>query len=214
MAAGLAGMLAWGAGPRGALGQGADAPPGRVERVEGEVGFKQPGDGGFKPDPQIAGRRMDPGDQLKTLPAAKAHVSLPLGVVALAQAESILVFDRAGTKAQAALLEGQALFALTRPLDRGWSFSVRTHSALAIVDSGVCWISTDEDRSSRFRVLVGSTRVRADGRTVRLRPGQEIRVPFGARPGEPGPAEEPRISTGSFAIGGSLSGAEQAWERR
>lgn len=197
-----------------ALALAADAPPGRVLRAQGEVGFKQQGAGEFKPDARIEGRRVDPGDRLKTLDGARAHLSLPMGSLALASPGTTFGLDRAGTDAQAALAEGEALFALTRPLDRGWSLSVRTRSALATLESGACWIRAGEDRSTRVRVLAGSARVRAQGRTVRVKAGREVRVRFGAPPADPELSTGPAVSTGSFAIDGSLSGAERAWEQR
>lgn len=190
----------------------AGGSPARVAVVSGEVALRQAGAKGFKRDPEATGRRLDPGDQFKTLSRARAHVELPLGAVALMLPDSILGLEEAGTRPRASLLGGEALFGLLRPLDRGWALEVRTRSAVAISEGGVFAVAASADKSSRFRLLKGGLRVRAEGRTVRLRPGQEVAVAFGAAPSDPKPIAAPGVSTAAFAVQGSLSGIERLLE--
>lgn len=186
----------------------ADFAPARVEAVSGEVALRQAGAKGFKPDPEATGRRLDPGDQFKTQPRARAHVSLPLGAVALLLPETVFGLEAAGAVTRVALVRGESLFGLLRPLDRGWAVSVRTRSAVATSEEGVFTVACAEDRSSRFRLLKGSLRVRAEGRTVRLKEGQEVDVAFGKEPSDPRRFSAPGPSTAAFSIQGSLSGVE------
>ncbi|MBI4425896.1 MAG: hypothetical protein HY554_19355 [Elusimicrobia bacterium] len=196
----------------------ADEPPARVGKTRGPAAVQPQGSGLFAPDPRPEGRRLDPGDRFRTLEGGYAHLALPLGAVAALKPNTTLVLERAGTAAQAAVLEGDALFGLTRPLDRGWSLSVRVHGATAVAagqrrGAGAgpgFWAYCGPDREARFAALAGTLRVRAEGRAVRLRAGQETRVPYGRPPSEPRPARFPEGFVRTFAIAGSLSGAEEA----
>ena len=189
-----------------------DEPPAVVLKLLGAATYKQAHDDRFREDLDLKGRRLDPGDELRTLNGALAHIALPMGAVALVGPASTVGFDRDAPHAQAAVLEGEALFALPNPLDKGWHLTVRTRAAIATAEKGVFRVKAQDDRSTLFTGLRGSLRVRAEGKTVRVRAGEELRVVYGEPPGKPRPAQAPLVSTRAFAIDGSLSGAERAWE--
>lgn len=184
-----------------------DAAPAKVEKVSGEVAFRLLEDGGFKLEPAATGRRLDAGDAFKTLERARAQVVLPAEAVALLAPQTTLAMEEDRPHARAAVLEGAALFGLRRPLDRGKKVTVRTPAATAFLEAGTFAVVVDA-QSARFRLLAGALRVRAEGRTVRLKPGEEVAVTYGKKPGDPKPWTSPEPSTGTFAIEGSLGGLE------
>ncbi|MBI4345542.1 MAG: prepilin peptidase [Elusimicrobia bacterium] len=190
----------------------ADEPPAAILRTMGGPAFRQAGGDRFVEKLDLDGRRMDPGDELKTPSWGRAHVALPLGVVGLVAPAATFGFDRGGTDAQAAVLEGEALFALARPFDKKWRFSVRTPAAVATSRHGVFRVRYAADRSTLVTVLRGSARVRAEGRSVRVDEGREALVRWGETPLAAKPFEPASVSTATFAIDDSLSGGESAWE--
>lgn len=184
-----------------------DAQPARIEAVSGEVAFRLHEDAGFKSEAAATGRRLDPGDAFKTLERARARVALPADAVALLAPRTTLALEADRPTPRAAVLEGTALFGLRRPLDRGQRVAVRTPAATAFLEAGSFAVVADRG-SARFRLLAGALRVRAEGRTVRLKPGEEVQVAYGKKPGDPKPWTSPEPSTGTFAIEGSLGGLE------
>ncbi|MBI3549803.1 MAG: FecR domain-containing protein [Elusimicrobia bacterium] len=122
-----------------------------------------------------SGAALFPGDRIKTGTDGIAHVAFDLGAVLLIKENSDVTLDGPSKKPAVDFKIGEFLIGLARKLQAGERFRVKTPEAVASVRGTLVWGKT-QDGVTSFAGFSGKVAVTANGKTVRLKPGEQTSV--------------------------------------
>lgn len=185
----------------------ASAQDARIRAVQGAVELVP--EGSKKGVPAKKGDVFIFGDTLTTKKDALAHVELAGGAVILLKGGSSFTLAGDSQDPVVDVTIGEFLIGLAQKLKRGSSFRARTPAAVAAVRGTLFWGKTTEDKTAEFAAIGHSIEVSAYGKTVTLKPGQQVAVEFGHEPSPLGATGATRAFLQTFSVGGSLQGLEK-----
>lgn len=190
-----------------ALAGRASAQDAKIRAVHGSVEILS--EGAKKPVSARQGDTIIFGDTLTTKKDALVHLELAGGAVILLKGGTTFTLAGNTQDPVADIPLGEFLIGLAQKLKRGSSFRARTPAAVAAVRGTLFWGKTTEDKKAQFAAIGHSIEVTAYGKTVTLKPGQQVAVEFGHEPSPLGATGATRAFLQTFAVGGSLQGLEK-----
>lgn len=147
------------------------------------------------------------GDTIRVGKGGIAHLILADRGAVLLREESLLTLQGSPRRAVMAVAFGEFLIGLTRKLEPGQSFKVRTPAAVAAVRGTLFWGRSDKaDQSATYAGFGHVVAVRAQGKTVLVEPGRTVTVAFGSAPSDPAPSSVGLAYANNFAIDESIEG--------
>lgn len=183
----------------------APAQDATIESIKGSVFILPRGD---RPIPAQPGDKILFGDGVRTGAGSAAHVVLAGGQILLVRENSRLTLGGTTEHARVYFPRGEFLVGLTKIPSSRRSFRIATPAAVASARGTLFWGKTDRAKSAAFAALGGTVAVTAQGKTVRIGPGQRVVVALGA---PPAPVERHPIAPSyldTFRIVGFLRGLE------
>lgn len=148
------------------------------------------------------------GDSVRTGPGSIAQLVLEGGGVVLVRESSTLTL-RGGSQAPFISFSlGEFLIGLKEKLGPKRSFRVGTPAAVAAVRGTLFWGKTDSSKEATFAGFGDEVVVTAQGKSVTLKPGETVSVPYGKAPPEPKAHAIKREYLKTFSVEGSLQGLE------
>lgn len=149
------------------------------------------------------------GDTVRVGKGGIAHLVLEGRGAVLLREETILTLQGTPRRAVLSFRFGEFLIGLSKKLEAGQSFKVRTPAAVAAVRGTLFWGKSDKaDRSSAYAGFGRVVAVTAKGKTVLVEPGKTVTVAYGEAPADPAESAVGLDYAGNFAIDGSLEGVE------
>ncbi len=149
------------------------------------------------------------GDAVRTKGKSLAHVVFPDGDTILLNENTILTLKGTPKKKLMRFWVGEFLIGLKRKLATDESFRVKTPAAVASVRGTLFWGKTTKDKTTTYAGFGHEISVSAKGRTVVVKAGQTVTVPFGQAPSAVTPHTIPIDYAKNFAIDGSLQDLER-----
>lgn len=173
-----------------------------IDRMSGEVLVRAAGEKAFTPAHAKAPLLF--GDEVKTSASAVAHVVTNGGAAILLRPNTTMKLGGTADQTSLEIRLGEFLIGLKKKLAPKQSFQVRTPAAVAAVRGTLFWGLTDAKKDSTYASFGDTLVISAQGRTVRLTPGNKVKIPFGKKPGTPGPSGIPLSYVDNFAVEGSI----------
>lgn len=183
-----------------------------IRALSGEVQIR--GEGEKKFVPAKAGGALLFGDSVRTGAGAVAHIALRSGPIVLIREKSSMTLQGDPRKTTLSFALGEFLIGIKHRLAAGSAFRVRTPSAVCSVRGTLFWGKTDEKKTTTYAGFESEVTVTAQGRSVTLKPGQTLSVPYGKPPDEPKPHAIPAEYMKNFAVEGSLQGIDELAGRK
>lgn len=184
----------------------------RIQALFGEVEVR--GAGGKKFVPAKAGSGLLFGDSVETGAGAVAHIVLASGPIVLIREKSSMTIQGDPRRTTLSFSIGEFLIGIKQRLAAKSSFRVRTPSAVCSVRGTLFWGKTDEKKTTTYAGFENEVTVTARGRSVTLKAGQTLSVPYGKPPDEPKPHSIPAEYMKNFAVEGSLQGIDELAGRK
>lgn len=148
------------------------------------------------------------GDAVRTGRKSLAHVVFPDGDTVLLNENTILTLKGTPQKKLMRFWVGEFLIGLKRKLGADESFRVKTPAAVAAARGTLFWGKTTKDKTTTYAGFGSEISVTAKGKTVVVKAGQTVTVPFGQAPSAVTPHSIPAAYAKNFAIDGSLQDLE------
>lgn len=153
------------------------------------------------------------GDTIRVGKGGLAHVILKDRGAVLLREETLLTLQGTPSRVSLSFKFGEFLIGLTKKLEAGQSFKVRTPAAVAAVRGTLFWGKSDKaDQSTAYAGFGHTVAVTAKGKTVVVEPGKTVTVAFGSAPADPVASSVGLDYANSFMIDGSLRGIESLAE--
>ncbi len=157
-----------------------------------------------------AGDSLIFGDTVKVGKGGIAHLTLKDRGAVLIREESVMTLQGSGQKTALSFRFGEFLIGLSKKLEAGQSFKVRTPAAVAAVRGTLFWGKSDKaTKSSAYAGFGHTVAVTAKGKTVLVTPGKTVTVAYGEAPADPIASTVTLDFTKNFMIDESLQGAEK-----
>ncbi len=149
------------------------------------------------------------GDTVRVGKGGVAHLLLKERGAVLLREETRMTLQGSSQQTSLSFKFGEFLIGLSKKLEAGQSFKVRTPAAVAAVRGTLFWGKSDKDDKRTTYAGFGHTvAVTAKGKTVVVEPGKTVTVSFGEAPSDAAPSTVGLDYANKFAIDGSLEGAE------
>ena len=189
------------------LGAAARAQDAKLSAARGGVEFKPAGAAAWTA--ASGGEELLFGDSVRVAKGGVAHLVFPDRGAALLRDETEMTLQGSATKTTLSVRFGEFLVGLRRRLAKGESFRVRTPAAVASVRGTLFWGKSDkDDKSSTYAGFGHEIAVTAKNRTVVVKPGRSVTVPFGLPPPDPRQSEVTLETAKTFAVDGGIEGLE------
>lgn len=153
------------------------------------------------------------GDQVKTMAGSMAHILFSEGPTVLIKENSSLTLEGNRQNPQVSFKLGEFLIGLKKKLGSGRTFRVKTPAAVAAVRGTLFWGLSGKDKSSTYACFGSVISIEAQGKTVELKAGQKVVIPFGKAPQETYPAGVPLSYLDTFAVDNSIDGLKDLVDR-
>lgn len=188
-----------------ALAVPASAQDATLAKVSGPVSVLP--EGGRRFVKAKGGEQLLFGDTIRVGKGGIAHLALADRGAVLLREESLLTLQGTHRRTTLAVKFGEFLVGLSKRLEAGQSFKVRTPAAVAAVRGTLFWGKSDKaDQSSAYAGFGHVVAVTAKGKTVLVEPGKTVTVAFGSAPADPVPSAIGLDYADNFAIDASLQG--------
>jgi hypothetical protein len=164
---------------------------------------------GGKSYPAKGGEELIFGDAVRVGAGGVAQLVLPERGAVLVREDSVLTLKGSTRRTLLDFARGEFLVGLSKRLRRGQSFKVRTPAAVAAVRGTLFWGKSDKDKTTTYAGFGHEIAVTAKGKTVVVKAGETVTVPFGVEPSTPTASQIPVDYVKNFAVDGGLQGLEK-----
>ncbi|UPT74657.1 MAG: FecR family protein [Elusimicrobiota bacterium] len=191
-----------------ALAASAAAQDATLAKISGPVSIV--GAGGRKAVAAKGGESLIYGDTIKVGKGGIAQIALKDRGAVLLREETVMTLTGTPRATALSFRFGEFLIGLSKKLEKGQTFKVRTASAVAAVRGTLFWGKGDKETKATTYAGFGHTvAVTAKGRTVLVTPGKTVTIPFGEAPADPVPSTVTIDYAKNFAIDGGLQSLEK-----
>ncbi len=150
------------------------------------------------------------GDTVKVGKGGIAQLTLKDRGAVLIREESVMTLQGSAQKTALSFRFGEFLIGLSKKLEAGQSFKVRTPAAVAAVRGTLFWGKSDKaTKSSAYAGFGHTVAVTAKGKTVLVTPGKTVTIAYGEAPADPIASTVTLDYAKNFMIDESLQGAEK-----
>ena len=175
-----------------------------LKKAQGDVRVRAQGEEDF--EPAAAGAPLLLGDEIQTAGKSSAHIVFLNGDTVLLKENSRLALTGTKKDVELSIPLGEFLIGLKRTLRGGESFRVKTPAAVAAVRGTLFWGLAAANKDTTYASFGHSVEITAEGKTIELKAGQTLKIPFGKAPEDPSPSTFKPSYLATFALGHSLEG--------